>query len=334
MKDKVSVLNSPNFIRKYGLPFITSNHVWELGNVDDFDVFCRRLNMLESIDTFYTLDSYDDQLTGNITDLLLLELKVLSNDNNAGLDEIRDEFYNSIVSKKMIIPSVQRKKVFDICKSQITKTSLISTLNSNELNPFFHKKLKEIKDYHVNLDDNQHKIGLFVQHYKNYLESRVSNNKDFSDILLLSKNKLVELWEKTKNGITVGDFFYGFFENEINDELTIQEITTLNEFRLTKALCSERLKIPYQNLRDIKINDTIINYLHYKMRIEIDKELIRDKKRRIETSNINDIYFLLFSLFVKVYVDKRTFNFANNLINKVKDKNICDFYIEKNTNNW
>jgi hypothetical protein len=334
MKGKISILNSPDFIKNYGLPFITSNHVWELGNVDDFDVFCRRLNMLESIDTFYTLNSFDGQLTGNITDLLLLELKVLSKNNNAGLSETRDEFYNSIISKKMIIPSFERKEVFDICKSQITKTSLISTLNSNELNPLFHKKLKEVKGYHVNLGDNQQKIGLFIQQYKNYLESRVSNNKDFSDILLLSKNKLVELWENTKNGVTVGDFFYGLMESEINDELTIQEITTLNEFRLIKALCSERLNIPYQNLKDIKINDTIINYLHYKMRIEIDKELIRDKKRHIETSNINDIYFLLFSLFVKVYVDKRTFNFANNLINKVNNKNIGNFNIEKITNQW
>jgi hypothetical protein len=330
MKEKkISILNRADFLEKNGFPFITSNHIWELGNIDDFDMFCKRLNMLESVDTFYTLKSYDDQLTGNITDLLLLELKVKSINCNAGLNEIREEFFNSIIPKKIIIPSNQRKEIFDICKSQMTKTSLISTLNSNELNPFFHKKLREIKSYRINLNDNRQKIDTFINQYDNYLKLRVSSEKSFSDILQLSRNKLVELWESTKTGITVGDYFYNLMEDDINDEYTIQEITTLNEFRLTKSLYSERFNIPYQNIKNIKIEDTIINYLHYKIRMELDNELIRDKKRHIETSNINDIYFLLFSLLIKVFVDKRTFSFITGLEKKIKHEKNYIFNVDR-----
>jgi hypothetical protein len=330
MKEKnISILNTPCFLKKYGFPFITSNHIWELGSIKDYDVFCERLNMLESISTFYTLQSYDNQLTGNITDLLLLELKIKSNNINVDINNIREAFFNSIVNKKIIIPSNQRKQIFEICKSQTTKTSLISTLNSNDLNPFFHKKLKEIKSFIINLDDNKQKIGGFVNQYNDYLKSRVSRDKDYNNILSLLNDKLIELWNNSKNGITVGEYFYNLMGDDINDEYTIQEITTLNEFRLLKLLSSERLKIPYENVKDIKIDNTIINYLHYKTRIMLDNELLKDKKRHIETGNINDIYFLLFSVFIKVFVDKRTLNFTANLEKIIKNLGITSLNIEK-----
>lgn len=310
-KKKISHLNEHSFIDKYGLPFIFLEHLIELSKIDDFEKFSKNLIMLENVEVFLTLNSSDPSLPGSILDILIYEIFLTYKEGVISNNELRKNIIKNSCKFKLNIPINKHFELYNQLRSLANKESLMSILLNGLTNEVFYKKISTLQADNtkiITMDNIETWKSVYL-----LLNTRLKNTKEKDKLLMEFKN-IEKNNEKIK--ITAIEAIEKLTRQKADPDLTSEDMFYNGLFSDIKIMASEQYKIDIEKFQKINYRDLLANKVYFESLRCLSSILIKDKKRKIESSNIFDIYFLVCSIFFKVFVDIRTYDLGTQLSKK------------------
>jgi len=301
-KNKVLYLNSPDFLRKYGFSIIFYEHFIETGQNNTQESFNDKFRKLASVNTFKYI-GMKNMLLPRIVDLFEYEIFLRYKYGNINIDELKNLISENI--SDFIIPSnVNDAELL----SQINKSSKLdklfwSILNAINTESFFNTNIVEV----IKSNPKLRPRDLFgaIEHAYSPIKDRFKKQEE-------SKNLMNEYFNEIKTKKHVPSYASGLlFKNAIKQgvekNLTLESFTYELIFEVVKEQALNTYKIQDNNLKNLGYNDTLLWKLFFNCLKSLTSDYQKNKVKKIQLSDIYDIYFLCCSVLFKTYVDKRTF---------------------------
>lgn len=329
---KTSIITTPNFNDTFGLPFITLHQLVEIAKIGDLNHFTLDLRTLSNCGTFYTSSPFGTILPIHISNLFSWELDCIRK-GIVSIDDLRSKFYDTIQTTYITQDPVEIELLFEHSKGEAQASGIVSLLNTFEFNKYKNYKPRELAK--IDFSDNEANVAL---------EAGKKNISDFINCRIKKKTQALELissiqsipnitWDLIKPFSNIEDFWKNQLGKDFNPEETIDRQFERYEFHKIKKLYTKQFSIDYSEVENIQIEDTNLFRFKIENRKLLHNELFKDKERKIESGNEIDLDLLIFSFFMKVFADKRIFEFVNKYLGKfpyrdniIKTVNIADAF--------
>jgi hypothetical protein len=144
--------------------------------------------------------------------------------------------------------------------------------------------------------------------------TRLKNKSEINELINTFCYLQNDKKREAKSALELAEEYYG---KKIQRNQTTEDAFYHNLFSELKKLTIENYKIKDNNIENLTYNDLILNKIYFRSYRYLANIHIKVKRRKIETSNIYDIYFLYCSAIFTVFVDKRTFDFAKTIMKEI-----------------
>jgi tyrosyl-tRNA synthetase len=278
--------------------------------------------MLEAVNTFRTLKT-DNGLPGSMFMLLEYEIFLYNKLGSIDIAILKKYILKGIIEYKFNMPISNHRLMYNKLQKEAMRESLISILPSNITNPIFRKKFSSLEKDNVKIKPMDKKEAL--KSVLRFMNTRLKNKSEINkliDTFLYFQN---DRKREAKSAFELTKEYYG---QEIQQNQTSEDVFYHNLFSELKKLTIKNYKIKDNNIENLTYNDLILNKIYFRCYRYLANVYIKDKKRKIETSNIYDISFLYCSVIFTVFVDKRTFDLAETIEKEIG----ISLNLERNTN--
>jgi hypothetical protein len=318
---RTSFLSTPDFYEQYGLPFISIHQIFELGKCDSFYKFQNDLSCLSQVYPLFTVSPFGGLIPFHIADLFYWELSCLLK-GPITINELKNQFDSMIKPFFITQNPIEIRLIYDYAQKSSQSSGIVSVLNPIEFNKYAKFKARELEkiDY---TDEEASKLSqIGKESMAKYIEERVKSISQKASLISGINNTPDNTWELIKPFKNMEDAWQNILGNDFNPEETLDKLFLRFEFREIKKVYSKHFSIPFSDIQDIKIEDTILFRFKQTNRMIFHKDLYDDANRKIETGNETDLDLLTLSFFMNVFVDKRILDFTN--------KHLKDFEFRSN----
>jgi hypothetical protein len=318
--NNISLLNSNVFLINNGFPLLFYEHLLELSKINSFERFSKNLCMLEAVNTFRTLKS-NNSFPGSIFMLLEYEIFLYSKLGRVDIEILKEYILKDIVEYKLNIKINHHKYLYDKLRKEATKDALISVLPGNITNQNFMKKISLLEKNNIKIRP-MNNIEVLTS-VKRFMYRRIKNELEISKLVDTFRLSQDNKKREAKSALELAEYYSS---QEINQNQTSEDVFYNNLFSELKRLTMVTYRIKDTDLVGLNYDDLILNRIFYHGYRYLANIYIKDIERKIESSDIYDIYFMCCSVIFKVFVDKRTFDLGERMKKELE----IDLNLERN----
>jgi len=318
--NRMLILNSQEFIDKSGSPILFYEHLLELSKIGNFEKFSKDICVLESVDTFKSIRTYDGAPYPAFM-LLEREIYLYSKFGKINIEILRNDIFGNIIDYKLDVTRNNDMFLYNKLHSEVMKDALSSVLPSAIRNPNFRKKLSTLEKNNVILYPATN--SFLCDSITNFMQNRLKNKSEIDNFLPLFKSFQDDKKRDAKSALDLAKENFG---QNIDLNQTYEDLFYNQLFEGFKDLAIRHYEIKTDALKEVRYDNLILNKIFFYCLKYYANEYNRDKCRKIESSDIHDIYFLCCSVIFKVFVDKRTFPLGKQISKELGIK----LNIEKN----
>ena len=319
--NNISILNSNDFLINNGFPLIFYEHLIELSKIDSFERFSKNLCMLGAVNTFRTL-KYNNDLPGSIFMLLEYEIFLYNKYGRIDIEILTKHILTDIVEYKFNVHSSNYRVLYEELQEKSMKESLISVLLSNITNPYFRKRISFLEKNNIRImpmDNNES-----LNSVSKFINGRLKNKSEINKLLNSFQSLQSDEKRESKSAMELASEYSGQI---INKDQTNEDILFNTLFSTLKQFAISTYNISDIHITELTYDNLILNKIYFRGLRYLANIYVIDKERKVESSDIYDIYFLYCSALFRIFVDKRTFDLGERMKKELK----IELNLEKNT---
>ena len=314
---KIRILSSPDFAKDFGLPFVTMHNLIEMAGTSNFSLFMKRLSMLSEVEGLHTLNFDNKQLPGSVADLTTYEIQGLLNTGTGDYSQVVEHIRLHIKPLRLTLSNAEAEVIYRSATREKKKGAFLSTLNIPLLNPMYDIKVSELKGLVLNYRDKT-KASAFVENYRKMMLAKGVDQDTASEMAAFFVEQLKSVQAATPDGSSIIEWIEGLVGEAVDETKSVDYYMRLNLFRKQLRNASKLMGIDYGRVRHLRVEDSHVQNLSYNLKRQVEIVLMSDKRRKVETSNMTDNYFALYSIFIEVYLDKRAIDIVQRVNRKLQ----------------
>jgi len=312
-KNNFSYLNSVKFLQEYGFPIIFYEHLIETGQNDSLCSFLEKMKKLSSVTTFKSLN-IKNTLPPRIVDLFEYEIILRNEYGNIDINRLKKELSTKIVNCHLTNNDFGTIQFFQsINNSAQVDKKVWLVLNSINTESFFKERIVELTEDNLKFHPTRQIYALLhaLLPIKDRFKKQEENDK-------LVNNYFYEIEEKKYvPSLEFTSQFRKAVKKGVEKKQTIEDFFYDCMFESFKVFALKNNNVQESKNKELTYNDTLLWKLFFDCLRDLTSTYQKDKERKIELSDIYDIYFLCCSILFKVFVDKRTFDLGKRMESKL-----------------
>ena len=311
---KIATLDSPNFIAKYGYPFLTTHNIFEMAGTDDLELFRKRLTMLSSLKNAYSLNLLGIESVGSLPTLHAIELLALVELGPCDYTSIRQFIRQYIRRMPLVFTEEEVGVIYEKSAKLKEYTSFLATFNNEMLSPAFDMPVGNLRGRTVDL---RNAAGL-ADKFRDVLRSKGITGETAEKMvstLLFGQERTRSDFEQGSDALLNLQRMIG---REIDPKVGLDTYMNSYLFREHIAQCAKLLSRPLSDFEHIKESDSRVFQIEVRLKRHLENKLARDARRKVELGNTTDIHLAAYALIVDMFADKRTVELTNEVNAKLK----------------
>lgn len=311
---RISILDSPGFIAKYGYPFLTTHNIFEMAGTDDIETFRKRLCMVSSLETVHSLNLPGIESLGSIPTLQAVELSAIVDIGAADYSRIRQRVRQYIRKIRFAFTNEEVEAIYTKCSELRKLTSFLATFNNEMMSPEFDMPVGDLEGRVM--DPNA--TAKLTDRYREILRLK--------GIVGEAADELVSTFlygqERTRPDVEYSSDALANLQRltgrEIDPKVGLDSYMNIYLFKEHVAKSARILGRLSSDFDCIRETDSRVFQLEVGLKRQLESRLSSDTRRKVEYGNTTDLFLAAYALVVDVFADKRTVELTNQVNEDLK----------------